>query len=180
MTTATSGTIGPQISPAARVNTKMARRRLVSYSSLADLVRDLDSVENAYRGGTLRQLGNRAAGPIFGHLAVSMRGSIEGMDALKGAAPLWLRLVGPLAKKRVLSGPLRPGVNLSTAAEAALWDDALSFEAGLGDLRAQIDRISKPGNEPRAAHPIFGKLTVAEWGTFHLRHSELHMSFLQP
>lgn len=180
MATATSGTVDRSHPTAIPVNTKLARRRLVSYASLSDFAKDLDKVEAAHRAGTVRQLGNRGAGPIFGHLAVSMRGSVEGMDALKSAAPLWLRLVGPLAKKRVLSGPLRPGVNLSAAAEAALWDDSLTFEAGLQDLRAQIERISTPGNEPRAAHPIFGKLTVAEWGTFHLRHAELHMSFLQP
>ncbi len=109
-----------------------------------------------------------------------MRGSIEGMDELKSAAPLWLRLIGPLAKKRVLGGPLRPGVNLSSAAEAALWDNGLGFEQGLSDLRSQIERIGKPGNEPKAAHPIFGRMSVQEWATFHLRHSELHMSFLQP
>ena len=175
MASSTNGSVASE-----RVNVKTARRRLVVYSSLSDFAKDLDRVEHAHVSGTLRQLGNRKPGPIFGHLAVSMRVSIEGMDALKSAAPLWLRLVGPFAKKRVLSGPLRPGVNLSSAAEAALWDDRLGFEHGLKDLRAQIVRIAKPGNEPKSAHPIFGKMSVQEWGTFHLRHSELHMSFLQP
>lgn len=163
-----------------RVNTKAARRRLVVYSSFSDFAKDLDKVEAAHLNGTLRPLGNRQAGPIFGHLAVSMRDSMEENEALKGVAPLWLRLVGPIAKSRVLGRPFQPGVKLPSRAEIVLWNDSLSFESGLKELRSQIERISRPGNEPRQKHPIFGALSVQEWGTFHLRHAELHMSFLQP
>jgi len=28
------------------------------------------------------------------------------------------------------------------------------------------------------SHPLFGKLSREEWNRFHLRHAELHMSFL--
>ena len=180
MTTATSGAIGVPKSAATTVNTKMARRRLVAYVSLADFMKDLEKVEAAHRAGTLKQLGNRGAGPIFGHLAVSIRGSIDGMDGLKGAAPLWLRVIGPYVKTRVLARPLQPGLRLNAIAESALWDDTLAFEAGLRELRAQIARASAPGTQPGAMHPIFGKMSGREWGVFHLRHAELHMSFLQP
>jgi hypothetical protein len=29
-------------------------------------------------------------------------------------------------------------------------------------------------------YPVFGKLTPEEWHQFHLRHAELHMSFVLP
>ncbi len=179
MTTATHRAVVVVESAGTLVDTKQARRRMVSYASLADFSKDLDKVELAHRAGTLRKLGNREAGPIFGHLAVSMRGSFAGMPELKGAVPLWLRLLGPLVKKRALSGPLRPGVRMSGGAERALWDDGLTVETGLAGLRAEVARLSRADARPGAAHPIFGKLSAGEWKTFHLRHAELHMSFLQ-
>ncbi len=163
-----------------RVDTKAARRRLVTYSSLTQFAADLEKVEEAHRAGTLRRLGNREPGPIFGHLAISMRGSREGMPELKAAAPWWLRLVGPLVKGRVLKSPLQPGVRMSSRAEDALWDDGLTFEEGMIALRAEVERAGKPGCVYGAAHPVFGKMSTEEWSVFHLRHAELHMSFLQP
>lgn len=161
-------------------NTKTARRRLVSYASLADLSKDLDKVEAAHRAGTLKPLGNHQPGPVLGHIAIAIRGSFDSLAALNRAAPLWLRVIGPLVKSRVLSSPLRPGVRMSPAAEAALWDHTLTFERALDLLRTQVSRLGAPGASPSATHPIFGNLTPAEWQTFHLRHAELHMSFLQP
>ncbi len=32
----------------------------------------------------------------------------------------------------------------------------------------------------RSRHPVFGELSLDEWDSLHLRHAELHMSFLVP
>lgn len=162
------------------IDTKSARRRLVAFASYGDLARDLDRLEAGQRAGTVRKLGNREPGPIFGHLATSIDGSFDGMPELKNAAPLVLRIVGPLVKRRVLAAPLRPGVRMSSTAENALWDDSFSFDEGARRLRAAIARLDRPNAKPGAAHPVFGRLSPQEWKTFHLRHAELHLSVLQP
>jgi hypothetical protein len=163
--------------PTSRVNTKTARRRLVAYASLADFSTDLDKLEAAHRAGTLRVLGNHAPGPNFAHLAASMQRSFDGFPV---TIPRWLRLLGRLMKNRILSRPFQPGFNLSKAAESSAWNDRVSFDEGLAALRAQIARAAKPDARPSAPHPFFGPMTTPQWQTYHLRHAELHMSFLQP
>lgn len=153
---------------------------MVACQSLADVLSDLQRVEASFRSGSLEALGNHTAGALLGHLAVSMDGSFDGIAALERAVPWWLRLVGPLAKRRVLGTALRPGVRMSNRAEQALWDEDLAFEAGIEKLRKAIARLDHPDAKPTAPHPVFGRLTPAEWKTFHLRHCELHMSFLRP
>jgi len=161
----------------ARVDTKQARRRLVAYTSLQDLWKDLDLLEQSHRAGTLRRLGNHDAGPNFAHLALAMKCSHDGFASL---APAWLRLVGRISKKGTLSKPFRPGFNLRKQDESKAWDDSVSFDEGIRLLREQVARAMKPGASPSAAHPFFGPMTPAEWQVYYLRHAELHMSFLKP
>lgn len=164
-------------SSAPSAQTPVPSRRVVSFPSLDDLDRDLVLIEAAHRSGSLRHMGARRPGPILMHLATSIRGSLDGMPELTRAAPLWLRLVGPMVKGRVLSRPLNPGVRMSPRAEAALWNDAATVDAALTELRAQLSRL-KSGAVVKSRHPIFGRMTPDEWTTFHLRHAELHLSFL--
>ena len=162
------------------VDTCKVKRRRLRFETLADLSRELGVVEAAYRTGTLRRLGNRETGAILDHLARSIRGSIDGMPELRNAAPWLLRLVGPLFKDKMLEQGLTPGRRFGTAAERALWDNSATFESGARNLREQIARLSGMQIAPDHRHPIFGRLTAAEWLKFHLRHAELHLGFLQP
>lgn len=157
------------------VKTRSVRRRLVAYSSQAEVAADLDVLEAARATGRLRRLGNHEAGPIFNHLAMAMERSLDGFPI---RAALWLRLLGPLVKKSVLSKPLQPGVNLRESDERFAWNTAVTFEDGLAQLRAQIARAARPESIPAAAHPFFGAMTPEEWRVYHLRHAELHLSFL--
>jgi hypothetical protein len=106
-----------------------------------------------------------------------MRCSFDGFPAL---APSWLRWLGPLLKNRILSHPFEPGLKLRSDAESVAWHDAIAYDDGLAQLRAQIVRCRQPGAQPAAVHPFFGPLSPAQWATYYLRHAELHMSFLQP
>ncbi|MBY0311937.1 MAG: DUF1569 domain-containing protein [Phycisphaerales bacterium] len=158
------------------INTRTCRRRLVSYKSLADISRDLDVLEAAHARGTLKPLGNHPPGAVLAHLAYAMRCSFDGFTA---RAPAWLRWLGPMFKKRILSKPFEPGFKVKKEIESTIWDNAVSFEDGLMQLRAQIARASAPGSRPTAPHPFFGMLTAEEWQVYYLRHAELHLSFLQ-
>jgi hypothetical protein len=161
----------------APINTKTARRRLVSFSSLDDMERDLDKIEASHKAGTLKRLGNHEPGPVCQHLALAMERSFDGFPIRVNAL---LGLLGKVLKRRVLSRPFEPGFRLNASAEKVAWDDAIGFEDGLGNLRAQIARARAPGAAPSAAHPFLGPLTPAEWRVYYLRHAELHLRFLQP
>lgn len=159
------------------VNTRRCRRRLVSFRSFADISRDLDALEAAHAAGTLKALGNHAPGAVLAHVAFAVRCSFDGFT---NRAPAWLRWLGPVMKKRVLAKPFEPGFQLSKDVDAKVWDEGASFVDGLAQLRAELARASAPGAKPGAEHPFFGKLTSEEWQVYHLRHAELHLSFLQP
>ncbi len=159
------------------INTKTARRRLVSYASLADLSKDLDKIESAERAGTLRHLGNHAPGSIFFHLSLPMKGSFDGIPQ---RAPFVARCIGRLLKKRILAHPFKPGLKLKKPLDNTLWNETISFDEGLGLLRAQIRRAAAAGAAPNASHPFFGAMSTADWQVYYLRHAELHLSFLQP
>lgn len=46
----------------------------------------------------------------------------------------------------------------------------------LSELHKAIERLKQ--ETPQALNPGLGRLTVDEWNAFHLRHAELHMSFV--
>lgn len=151
------------------------RHHPVRLPTLEALARDLDALEEAHARGTLRRLGNHEAGPIFDHLALAMARSFDGFPVV---AAWWLRLLGPWIKRRVLSRPFRPGFKLSAPIERMVWRDSVSFDDGIRSLREQVARAREPGAAPAQAHPIFGRMSPAEWNTYHLRHAELHLNFL--
>jgi hypothetical protein len=91
-----------------------------------------------------------------------------------------LGMLGKLLKRRILSRPFEPGFNLNAEAQKVAWNEAATFDDGVGILRSQIVRAGAAGAAPSAPHPFFGPLTPAQWHVYYLRHAELHLSFLQP
>ncbi len=149
------------------VNTKQVQgRRQVHYDSLDDLLADAER----YAKPDVKRLGNWSPGQIYEHLAGTMNGSIDGMDFL---LPLPARVLMTLLMKRKF---LKKSIPAGFKAPSSAVPDETSTEDGLASIR---DAISRQKNESqRALHPAFGKLTREEWTDFHLRHAEMHMSFL--
>lgn len=151
------------------VNTKtVAGRRKLRYESLDDLLADAEKCA----AGDTKQLGNWSPGQIFKHLAGAMESSIDGFDKL---FPLPMRMaLNVLMKKKFLNQAIPAGFKAPKNSQPA----KTSNEEGLTLLRNAIERQKR---EPkRAMHPGFGKFTREEWEKFHLRHAEMHMSFLVP
>lgn len=159
--------------PQSRVKTRGVRgRRPLRYETYQDLLAD---AENVARHGA-RLLGNWDASQVFGHIAQAVNLSIDGFP---GAAPWWLRLIGGLFRRRVLRGPMPAGFNIPIpSAQEALTPQPVAVEAALADLRRAVARIQL--DTERSRHPVFGELSLDEWDSLHLRHAELHMSFLVP
>ena len=155
------------------INTKkVSGRRQLRYDSYQDLLNDAERLAVS----EVRTLGNWSLGQMLGHLARAMEMSIDGADF---KAPWPVRFVVRLFfRQRFLSGPLPAGFRLSGAAHDAFVPGPMSSQSGLAELRRAIDRVHNETD--RAPHPLLGELSLDEWDSLHLRHAELHMSFLTP
>lgn len=155
------------------VNTKkICARRQVRYDSYQDLINDAERLVVA----DVRPLGNWSLAQTLGHLARAMETSIDGSDFKTS----WVvRLLARLFyRQRFISGPMPPGIRLPRELEAELAPVAADAPTALGELRHAVLRLQHETD--RAPHPMFGELSLDEWDSFHLRHAELHMSFLLP
>jgi hypothetical protein len=151
---------------------KVANRRPVCYESLDDFLLDAEKLGKV----PARTLGNKSYPQILQHLAFAINGSIDGSPLL---IPWPIRTVARLLRKRILNKGMSPGFKLSRANDAKAWSDHDSdLPAALESVRNAVHRFQSETR--RSPHPAFGHLTAEEWFKFHLRHSEMHMSFVVP
>ncbi len=157
---------------------KVEGRRALHFNSLDEVLADLDRLEQAEASGSVKTLGNWSAGQVFTHLAMLFEMSLDGFTF---TAPLPVRLMGPMLKKRVLSDREIPtGIQLRGGSAAALIPpDDVSFEQGMQRLRAVIGRVTG-GEQMTHRSPVFGRLSHEEWTTLQLKHCALHLGFLIP
>jgi hypothetical protein len=154
------------------VNTaKVEGRRAVDYATLEEVVADAERLG----AGPSRTLGNWSAGQIYQHLATVYNGSIDGFAY---AFPWPLRLLAKAFKGKLLGGPMPAGLQVPAAFAKEVMPVPTSTEEGLAALRDAVARLK---SEPRRArHPILGDFTREGWDRIHLKHANLHMSFLAP
>lgn len=149
------------------INTKkVGGRRQVRYASLDDLLQDAQQLAEL----ETRVLGNWSQGQIYEHLARALDGSIDGAGF---AIPTPVRWLMTLLMKRKF---LKVAIPVGFKAPNHMVPDETSTEAGLAALQTAIARQKQESE--RAMHPGFGNLSREEWNDFHLRHAEMHMSFL--
>ena len=101
---------------------------------------------------------------------------VEGDGIPMDASPL-VKLGGRLFKGMILSKGLRPGFKLPPDAEKKLVPPpTITPTEGFNQLSTACARLRREGK--RVESPLLGKLTHDEWDTLHLRHAELHLSFM--
>jgi len=155
-----------------RVDTgKVTGRRRLRFEKLSDILADAERLAS----GEVRQLGNWSLGEMCRHLAKVMNMSIDGSTF---RAPLLIRLMLRPMRRTILNNTMRPGIQLPPDAAAAFGPEAASTEEGLRHLRAAIERLER--DPQRSPSPYFGKLGREDWDRLHMRHAELHLSFLVP
>jgi hypothetical protein len=146
-------------------------RRTVHYASFEEVLADAERLVRAGAATT----GNWSLDQILGHLAVAMEKSIDG---LPGKLPWYVRLIGRyIIKRRILQQGMKPGFKLP--AEAEEW----AVPAPGGDAHAALERLRRAvgrlqSDATRFPHPVFGPMPAAEWDRLHLRHAEMHLSFV--
>jgi hypothetical protein len=159
-----------------RRTTKFTGRRQLWFKSLDEVLAD---AEELARGPT-RQLGDWSLGQNLMHLAMVYEKSIDGTDFRPG---WFLNAVGklliPLWKRWVLSRGLPAGVRppafmfreVAPPAEVSTEDGLRAFRRAIGRLQAESHRDWEQ---------CFGVFTREEWDQFHMRHADLHLSFIVP
>lgn len=153
------------------VSTKKVRnRRTLRFETYDDLSAEVDRLA----ASPVRCLGNWSFGQNCRHLAVVMNKSIDGFGF---RAPWPVRLAASLLKGRILERGLWAGAQLPAIGKELL-PDPVEDAAGVSELRTAIARLQR--ETPMALHPVFGPLTPHDWLRIHLRHAELHLSFVEP
>lgn len=149
------------------INTKKVEgRRPVRYESLDELFADAERLA----GGDVQTLGNWSSGQVYEHLARSLDASIDGFDFSMPAPVRWMMSL--LMKRKFLKKELPAGFK---STDKFIPDETTSSD-GLAALQKAIARQKQ--ESARVPHPAFGNLSRDQWNDFHLRHAEMHMSFL--
>lgn len=150
-------------------------RRKLRFEDPNQLWEDIEAIVASERAGTLRRTGNWTAGQMFGHLATFINFAYDGYPS---RPPLIVKLILGMMKKKFIHGSLPAGKRIP-GVEGGTWGiEPITLDDGLGRLRAAWDRLmDKPPSSPNV---IFGPLSHEEWAQLHLRHAELHLSFLHP
>ena len=153
-------------------NPGSTQRREVHYGSIEQFRGDVERLaETGYH-----TVGLWTYPQILDHLARSFHASLDGFGF---KAPWWARFfVAPLVKNSFLTKTMKPGFKLPRSALAIMPATGLTLSAAIDNLREAIDRYTR--DPQRSEHPFLGRLAEQEWDSLHLRHSELHMSYVVP
>jgi hypothetical protein len=156
---------------------KVKDRRRLKFSSPDEVLADMNRIAAAERAGKVRRTGNWTTGQNFNHLATWIEFGYNGNPLV----PSWFIkfvLGKVIGKKRFLQGRIRAGVNIPGVPNGTLGTDEMPLDEALAKLQRAWDRLKNEA--PSKPNPIFGPLTHEEWKQLHMRHAELHLSFLHP
>ncbi len=162
--------------PELPANNNAHLRRVLRLESMEEALAEAERVVGADRAGRLRRMGNWTTGQALGHLAAWMNYGFDGYPVPTPPAELVAR--AQARKPTAIREGLRAGVYIPGVEGGTAGTDAMEADEGLRRYRAGWARLS--AGTPTHAHPFFGSLTRDEWLLLHLRHTELHLSYLHP
>lgn len=154
------------------VDTKKAERRKLHFNSLAELKAEIDRLAS----GEVRTTGNWTLAQAIDHLAAIFEGSLDGIPA---KAPWFVRMLAPTFRNRALHKGIDPGIKLSGDMLRVLPPDNVTLDNATARMNRVFQRLDK-GEKMQQPSPVFGKMTHEDWSNLHMRHAELHLSFMHP
>ena len=161
-----------------QINTgKVKDRRPLRFSALDEMLADVERIAAAERAGKLRRTGNWTAGQTFGHLATWINFAYDGYPP-DMKPPWFIKVILKFQKNKFVRGPMPSGVKIPGVEGGTKGTEPIGLDEGLTRLRSAINRLSAAA--PTHPNPIFGPMSHDEWKGMHMRHGELHLSFLQP
>jgi Protein of unknown function (DUF1569) len=81
-----------------------------------------------------------------------------------------------LVKSRVLNRAMPTGSRIPGVKDGTIATEVVPTPESLIHLQKSYDRLAS--QVPVLPSPLFGRLTHGDWIKLHLRHAELHLSFL--
>jgi hypothetical protein len=157
---------------------RVANRRPVHLPTIDDLVAEVDRVIAAASAGKVRPLGNWSPAQVLWHIGRLIELSFDGFPFRYRRGPEWItRLFRLLAWRRLIALAFRPGFKNPPEAAGLEPDPSVSLDAAAAYLAHQVARI-RNGERMTQECSIEGPYTHQQWVYIHLRHAELHLSFL--
>ncbi len=150
---------------------KVVGRRQLHFESMEELLADASSFGPR---GPSRTLGNWSAGAIVDHVAILIGYSVDGFPP-ETRVPAFVRLIGPLLRRLVTTKPMKPGFVLAPSM-SALLPRLTEWPEGLAHLERRVDEFKRATDLHPS--PFLGSMTREQWTSLHLRHAELHFSFM--
>jgi len=150
-------------------------RREVKLHCFNCLRSELDKFEQAGEDG-LTTTGEWTAGQIVQHVCETMKRSIDGFEF---KAPWFVRLMRPIIRMKFVgkAKPIPAGIKLTGDSTTMIPPKSVALSDAIADLRSTIERAKK--EKMAQPSPVFGKMTHEDWVNLHLRHAELHFSFIR-
>jgi hypothetical protein len=149
-------------------------RRELQFDRIDDALADVEQIATAQRQGNLRSIGNWTPGQTLGHLATWAGYAYDGTPM---TIPFFIRwLLKPL-KNRFLNQPMRAGSKIPRVRDGTLATEVIPFDQALERFQKNFTRLKL--EKPTKPNVMFGEMTQEEWIKLHLRHAELHLSFLR-
>jgi hypothetical protein len=155
-------------------------RRALHLASLDDLSAEVERLAEAAAAGHVRALGNWSPAQALWHIGRLIGFSLDGFPF---RYPWWLRwparLLRLMSWRWLVRLAFRPGFTNPPAARAVEPDPAVPLPEAVAFLSGQLDRLRR-GERMTYPSPVEGPITHEQWLFAHLRHAELHLSFLIP
>lgn len=154
---------------------KVTGRRTLRFASIDELLADVDRLVEADHARQLTTLGNWTFGQTLGHLATWAEFAYTGTPM----SPPWIvRFLSKLMKKKFIYGQLQAGFKLPRVPDGTLGTEPMDTDPAAERYRQIMQRLAREA--PVKPNAVFGPLTHDEWINLHLRHAELHLSFMKP
>jgi hypothetical protein len=151
---------------------KVQGRRVLHFDTIDEMLAEAEKLA----ASNVRCLGNWSEGQILKHLAVTLESAVTGIDF----SPPWIfRIIARMMKKQFLKKSMRPGFQMPEAMERSFMPpNNVSAGEGIQALRSAVSTFKSATELP--PNNVFGPMTHDEAEQFHLRHAEMHLSFLIP
>jgi hypothetical protein len=157
---------------------RVAHRRSVRLRSFDDLLAEVGRISTAAASGKVRPLGNWSPAQVLWHIAKLIELSFDGFSWRYGRGPQWVsRLIRFLSWRWLIWLAFRPGFRNPPEAAVLEPDPAVALDVAAAYLREQLGRIGK-GERMTQCASVDGPYSHEQWVYIHLRHAELHLSFL--
>ena len=119
--------------------------------------------------------GQWTAAQILDHLARAIDCSFDGFGF---SFPLWIRMLVRPFRNGVLVRPMRAGFRMPKRSAVLRPPETATLDTALARFERSTERLKS--ENPQQPHPVLGLLSPQEYRLLHLRHAELHLSFILP